>query len=282
LTRPRTRAGISSSIAELMAAYSPPMPKPVRKRKQAKASKAGGEARGHRGAHVDHQRDEEEALATEAVGETAEHQRAEHRAGDVERAGPADLHRAEAERVGALEHAAQRADDRDLEAVEHPGRAERKDDAPVPARPGERIEACGNVARSGHEARILDARARPGRHRANMAHPRTRSVAMPSANHDDTDVIDRAAGLAPGDALHAARRFRAKVVEATQASHDALLRQPVDGLSSEDRLRVAARVCTLAGATTLAATTKRSSPPHPGAMRRPRRRCRRCSTSRQR
>jgi uncharacterized protein YciW len=85
-----------------------------------------------------------------------------------------------------------------------------------------------------------------------MAHPRTRSVAMPSANHADPDVIDRAAGLAPGDALHAARRFRAKVVEATQASHDALLRQPVDGLSSEDRLRVAARVCTLAGATTLA------------------------------
>ena len=32
------------------------------------------------------------------------------------------------------------------------------------------------------------------------------------------DVIDRAAGLAPGDALHAARRFRAKVVDATQAN----------------------------------------------------------------
>jgi len=68
---------------------------------------------------------------------------------------------------------------------------------------------------------------------------------------DDLDVIDRAAGLAPGDALHAARRFRAKVVEATQASHDALLQQPVDGLSNEDRLRVAAHVCKLAGASTL-------------------------------
>ena len=31
-TRPRTRAGISSSIAELIAAYSPPMPAPVKKR----------------------------------------------------------------------------------------------------------------------------------------------------------------------------------------------------------------------------------------------------------
>jgi hypothetical protein len=34
-TRPRTRAGISSSIAELMAAYSPPMPAPVSARKNA-------------------------------------------------------------------------------------------------------------------------------------------------------------------------------------------------------------------------------------------------------
>lgn len=34
--RPRTRAGISSSIAELIAAYSPPMPKPVKKRQRKK------------------------------------------------------------------------------------------------------------------------------------------------------------------------------------------------------------------------------------------------------
>ena len=69
---------------------------------------------------------------------------------------------------------------------------------------------------------------------------------MPDERSEDIDVIHRAAGLAPGDALHAARRFRAKVVEATQASHDALLQQPVDGLSSDDRLRVAAHVCTIA------------------------------------
>ncbi len=31
-TRPRARAGISSSIAELIAAYSPPIPAPVKKR----------------------------------------------------------------------------------------------------------------------------------------------------------------------------------------------------------------------------------------------------------
>ena len=69
---------------------------------------------------------------------------------------------------------------------------------------------------------------------------------------NDSDVIDRAAGLAPGDPLHTARRFRAKVVEATQASHDALLTQPVPGLSPADRLRVAVHACEAAGATDLA------------------------------
>ena len=75
---------------------------------------------------------------------------------------------------------------------------------------------------------------------------------MPALDTPDNDVIDRAAGLAPGDALHSARRFRAKVVDATQASHDALLGQPVEGLSTADRLRVAAHVCTIAGAASLA------------------------------
>ena len=77
-------------------------------------------------------------------------------------------------------------------------------------------------------------------------------MSPPDASHREIDVIDRAAGLGPGDPLHAARRFRAKVVEASEASHDALLHQPVDGLSTEDRLRVAAHVCTVAGATSLA------------------------------
>jgi uncharacterized protein YciW len=73
---------------------------------------------------------------------------------------------------------------------------------------------------------------------------------MPSL--DLADVIDQAAGLAPGEPLYGARRFRAKVVAASQASHDALLEQPVEGLSSADRLRVAAHVCTIAGAASLA------------------------------
>ena len=73
------------------------------------------------------------------------------------------------------------------------------------------------------------------------------------SNEPNNDVIDRAAGLAPGDALHAARRLRATVVDATQASHDALLNDPVAGLSTADRLRVAVHCCHAAGAPTLAA-----------------------------
>lgn len=69
---------------------------------------------------------------------------------------------------------------------------------------------------------------------------------------NSADVIDVAAGLMPGDPLHRARRFRAKVVDATQASHDAILLQPVVGLSVADRLRVAVQVCELAHALALA------------------------------
>ena len=43
-TRPRLRAGISSSMAELIAAYSPPMPMPVRNRKTKKYQGANAKA----------------------------------------------------------------------------------------------------------------------------------------------------------------------------------------------------------------------------------------------
>jgi uncharacterized protein YciW len=87
--------------------------------------------------------------------------------------------------------------------------------------------------------------------RFDLIHPTQDAIAMPPLDVSE-DVIDRAAGLAPGDPLHGVRRFRAKVVEATQASHDALLQQPVEGLSTADRLRFAAHVCTIAGAASLA------------------------------
>ena len=68
-----------------------------------------------------------------------------------------------------------------------------------------------------------------------------------------SDVIDTAAGLAPSSALQTARRFRSTVVEATQASHEALLHEPVPGLSTADRLRVAVHCCEAAEAHQLAA-----------------------------
>jgi len=67
------------------------------------------------------------------------------------------------------------------------------------------------------------------------------------------DVIDTAAGLAPGGALQTARRFRITVVDATQASHDALFYEMVPGLSTADRLRVAVHCCEAARAPELAA-----------------------------
>jgi uncharacterized peroxidase-related enzyme len=67
------------------------------------------------------------------------------------------------------------------------------------------------------------------------------------------DVIDTAAGLGPDAALQTARRFRSTVVEATQASHEALLYEPVPGLSTADRLRVALHCCEAAEAHQLAA-----------------------------
>lgn len=66
------------------------------------------------------------------------------------------------------------------------------------------------------------------------------------------DVIDQATGLAPDNPLFGLRRIRAKVLHASQASHDALLFQAVAGLSAADRLRVAVHVCETSGATSLA------------------------------
>ncbi len=67
-----------------------------------------------------------------------------------------------------------------------------------------------------------------------------------------SDVIDQAAGLAPGQRLFDARRYRLPVVQATQASFEAILLQPLDGLSVADRLRVAVHVCRASDAGTLA------------------------------
>ena len=74
--QPRTRAGISSSIAELIAAYSPPMPMPVKKRQMANIRKSWLKAVATVATQVEAQRPEEQLLAAEPVGQVAEEQRA--------------------------------------------------------------------------------------------------------------------------------------------------------------------------------------------------------------
>ena len=78
-------------MVELIAAYSPPMPAPVRKRNSTKLQKFHENAVAAVASEIDRERDEEELLAAEPVGQPAEEQRAEHRAGEIGAAGEADI-----------------------------------------------------------------------------------------------------------------------------------------------------------------------------------------------
>lgn len=67
-----------------------------------------------------------------------------------------------------------------------------------------------------------------------------------------TDVVDACVPLAPGQTLHAVRHARAKVVAATQASHDGLLSPAVAGISVAERAAAALLACQLSHAPALA------------------------------
>lgn len=69
----------------------------------------------------------------------------------------------------------------------------------------------------------------------------------------DDDIIDRVADLAPDSATHALRHQRAKVVEATQGSYDALFDPALDGLTLVERLLVALYASRLAPSPALVA-----------------------------
>jgi uncharacterized peroxidase-related enzyme len=66
------------------------------------------------------------------------------------------------------------------------------------------------------------------------------------------DVIDQAVPLAAGHRLHALRRERMKIVDATQGSYLGMFAPEVQGVSVVERLLVALHACRLGGATTLA------------------------------
>jgi CMD domain protein len=69
-----------------------------------------------------------------------------------------------------------------------------------------------------------------------------------------TDVVDRAAGLAPDTATYAVRHARDKVAAATQGSYEALFDPALPGgLTLAERLLVALHACRLTPAPELAA-----------------------------
>ena len=88
---------------------------------------------------------------------------------------------------------------------------------------------------------------------------------------NDPDVIDRAAGLAPGDPLHAAGAFAPRSSTRPRRATTRCLMQPVPGLSPADRLRVAVlpakpparRPSPATTPTCWRATTDRRAPPSP-------------------
>jgi hypothetical protein len=116
-------------MAELMAVYSPPMPRP--------AMNAGHQ--------VDRQGQDEQPFSADLVGQAAEVERADHLPDQVDGAGERDLGRAHVQ--GLLEAA--RGDDLDLEAVQDPRDAEADHDGPVEPGPGQPVHARGDKAHLG-------------------------------------------------------------------------------------------------------------------------------------
>ncbi len=103
--------------------------------------------RGQRGRRqIDHQRDHEQLLAAVPVGQPAEEQRPRAGTRHVERGGEAgDLGGADVQAAAALGDAPRDvADDRDFQAVQDPDGAQADDDHPVPARPGQPVQAGGD------------------------------------------------------------------------------------------------------------------------------------------
>ena len=146
--QPRTRAGISSSMAELIAEYSPPIAAPVRKRKVAKLRKSHRERRQEGGHQVQAERDGEELLAPQPVGQVAEDQCAEDCPRQVGRAQQADLGAGEVEALRLLQDSADGADQRHFKPVDDPGDPQRGHHQPMPAAPRQAVQRRRRSGRS--------------------------------------------------------------------------------------------------------------------------------------
>ena len=143
--KPRLRAGISSWMAALTAAYSPPIPAPVRKRNSAKDQKlndsAGREGRGH----VDQHGEAKQAFAPEHVCQIAEQQRAGDGASEIGGGSLSDLRGCQAEDRTLRDGRGQRPNERDFQPIQDPGDAEAEDHQPVELRPGQAVEPGRDV-----------------------------------------------------------------------------------------------------------------------------------------
>ena len=104
-----------------------------------------GQRRRGGGGEIERQRDEEQFLAPDPVGQPAEAERAEHGAGEIGAVGKSDVEIGKSQRRTFLQRAGQRAGQRDLQPIQNPGDAERQHDAGVKAAPAQAVETGGNA-----------------------------------------------------------------------------------------------------------------------------------------
>ena len=94
---------------------------------------------------IDRERDEEQFLAPDPVGQPAEAERAEHGAGEIGAVGKSDIEIRKMQRRAFLQRAGQRAGQRDFQPIQNPGDPERQHDAGVKSAPAQIIEPRGNA-----------------------------------------------------------------------------------------------------------------------------------------
>ncbi len=109
--------------------------------------------RGRRGGEeIDRERDEEQPLAPEPIGEPAEEQRAQHGAGEIGAARKPDVGVGETKLRALLQRRRDGAGERHLEAVEDPRDSERDDHEGVEAAPAQPVEPRRDVGRDHRRA----------------------------------------------------------------------------------------------------------------------------------
>ena len=130
-----------------MAVYSPPMPAPVKNRNSAKLHRFHDKRGGRGGDQIERERDEEQPLAPEPIGEPAEEQRPQHRAGEIGTAHQADLGVGEMQPRAFLERRRDGAGQRHLETIEDPGDPERHDHERMEPAPSQPVEPRRDIGR---------------------------------------------------------------------------------------------------------------------------------------